>query len=296
MDKAKLTDYLLRVADDKDITPLVARSFGSHMMNLDSDRSDHDIMLVYSQRPEEYVKLSGYTETIDQSFGEDVDISGWNIKKFAELLSQSNPTAMEFLNSPVTHYTAPTVNGEVDELRDYANENFVPVALYHHYRSMGESNYRRYIQRSVHNGEGDRHPIIGETSDTWIVDAGKKKEISKNSQTWEEGALDRVVKRYLYVMRAICYAKYIRKTVTFPNMDFNEFIRSVAGEEWLPSHVYAGIGELIGKKINGEGLDTVDNPHKEFIEDELAYEYGGKRHDRNMDNDRINEFIESVME
>lgn len=161
------------------------RDFGSNAKNMDGPNSDNDAMFLFDQHPMEYKTLHNHIDSIDtEKYG--VDFQGWNIKKFADLLLDSNPTAIEFLNSEVTYHPETHIVDELLEgLRQHANESFNPIRLYMHYRNMAGGNYEKYILKDK----------------------------------------DRSVNRNLKVIRAALCARHVRTTMEYPPMDFEEFLR-----------------------------------------------------------------------
>lgn len=255
------------------IEVLSIRDYGSRAWSLDSEDSDIDAGMVYRQDPMDYVKLGEYQENIDRKFfvgGEDFELIGWNITRFTELLNKSNPSMIEWLNSDITYYEmwTPTVGGRVkeleepsfffDDIREHANEEFKPISLFYHYRSLAKSNYTQYIKNK-------NHPTV---------------------------------KRHLYVLRALTYARYIENTHSMPPLEYTEFYEKHLPEmKNIPVFVKNYIGELIERKKNGNGDQTiVDKELSDWIESELDDKITNDKHDvRGIDEEKLNELIQSVM-
>jgi len=270
------------------ITVLALRDYGSRAWNLDSETSDMDAGMVFTQEPIKYVELGGYTENIDRKSlldGEEFELIGWNIKRFAELLNKSNPSMIEWLNSDIKYYEQGhhvVLNGEkmrvenvdlsnpnihvpeskpgFEKIRIHANEEFKPISLFYHYRSMAKSNYTKYI----------------------------------------ENRNDLSIKRHLYILRGLTYARYVQKTHRMPPLDYTEFYRNqleeMRGEE-IPDMVYKYIGEFIRAKKNGEGERTIaDQELWDWISNELDTKLDNEQHDvRGIDKEKVNNLIRSVV-
>jgi len=116
-----IKDIIEQETTARNVTPIAARSFGSRMMNLHSDSSDYDILLLFAQEPEEYVQVGGYKDTFSSSYNT-TDIQSWNINKFTELLNYSNPTAIEFLQSQVEYYVNEEYGHWLDIIYDKWNK------------------------------------------------------------------------------------------------------------------------------------------------------------------------------
>lgn len=141
-----VADALRALERERDVRVCVAVEAGSRAWGHAGPASDHDVTVVYAQPPAEYVVLDGYVASIHDAVGDGagdedgdraVDVRAWNLTRFAELLTESNPTALEALASPAVYRGCPGL----DALREYALGAFSPIDCYHHYRSLATSQY-----------------------------------------------------------------------------------------------------------------------------------------------------------
>lgn len=96
---------------------------------------------MFKQDVLDYIRLRGQRQNIDRDI-QDNTFMGWNLTRFAELLSKSNPSVLEFLNSDLVYREG---DDKWTELRDYANKRFKPIAMMGHYHSLAKANYNKYI-------------------------------------------------------------------------------------------------------------------------------------------------------
>ncbi|GGL23269.1 hypothetical protein GCM10009037_03500 [Halarchaeum grantii] len=129
-----VADALRALCAEHDVSPCAVAEVGSRAWGYAGPASDHDVGVVYAQPPAKYVVLDGYVPAVHGTF-DGVDVRAWNLTRFAELLVASNPTALEFLASPVVYRVCPGF----DALREHALSSFSPIDAYHHYRSLAES-------------------------------------------------------------------------------------------------------------------------------------------------------------
>lgn len=260
------------IEKEYNVKVLALRDYGSRAWNLDSETSDMDAGMLFRQPAKCYFTLSNYRQNIDRKFfvdGEEFELIGWNVKRFGELLNKSNPSMIEWLNSDI-HYYHDTVFigarvkvGEdtknlLEDLKDHANQNFKPISLFYHYRSMAKDNYKKYI----------------------------------------ENQNDLSVKRHLYILRGLTYARYVEKTHRMPPLDYVEFYENELNQlETVPSWVKEYIGSFIEKKKNGNGNKTiVDEELHDWIGEELDEHLDNEQHDvRGIDKEKVNNFIKSVI-
>jgi predicted nucleotidyltransferase len=141
-----LTHRLEAMAAEHQIQILLAVESGSRAWGFASPDSDYDVRFLYLKPLHWYLSLQEKYDTIELPISEDLDISGWDIRKGLYLLSKSNPVVCEWIFSP-TIYTA-------DEkwlpiLRDVAQQSFSPRAGLHHYLGMAHKHWE-LIQAETH--------------------------------------------------------------------------------------------------------------------------------------------------
>ena len=84
---------------------LFAVESGSRAWGIDSVNSDYDVRFVYHRSKEQYLKLfrpKRDTVEIMEEAGL-LDYAGWDIFKYLKLLAKSNPSAIEWLYSPIIY-------------------------------------------------------------------------------------------------------------------------------------------------------------------------------------------------
>ncbi len=88
--KAKILDKLRQVEQDRNIEILFAVESGSRAWGFASPDSDYDIRFVYKHSKDWYLNLWEQTDTIQFMTEDDLDGSGWDIRKALRLLAKSN--------------------------------------------------------------------------------------------------------------------------------------------------------------------------------------------------------------
>lgn len=206
----------------------------------------------------DYIRLGTHRQSIDREI-QDNTFMGWNLTRFAELLVKSNPSVIEFLNSDLVYREC---SEQWDQLRDYANQQFKPIAMMGHYHSLAKADYNKYIA-------------------------------SGNDPT---------VKRHLYVLRALLYKQWVAETHQVPPLDFVAFLddhtREVAFEQGHGELDVTGTArEYVRKKKQGRGDKEIGNPLQDWIETELDHGLNPEAHDVwGIETERVNAFVESFFE
>ncbi|WP_254768636.1 DNA polymerase beta superfamily protein [Salinilacihabitans rarus] len=284
---------LERAAERRDLTILAARDVGSRAWNLADENSDYDVAVVFVQEPTAYATVGEYVESVAGE-REPVELHGWNVSRFAELLVDSNPAAFEFLHSPRRYREFEPLSA----LERDVGYQFEPSALYYHYRSLANRQYRKYLHGRLLEG-GDLAYLIEEEGDGRVIarrpddpptDAHLR-EVDPSS--YERGRTDRTVRRNLYVARAVLYARYVRDIHRFPTLDFPAFLEH-EGDRFDDSFVERA-RDLVERKRAGEGDETVG---RVFEPSEVALpEIDPEDHATGgVDRERVNDFVRAAFD
>lgn len=131
----RILEKLKEIEEQKGIEILFAVESGSRAWGFASPDSDYDIRFVFKRQTEDYLDLWEKKDTIEFMTEDDLDGSGWDLKKATLLLAKSNASFLGWLFSPIVYIN----NGScLEEMRKLANENFNPVAGFYHYHSMNK--------------------------------------------------------------------------------------------------------------------------------------------------------------
>ena len=120
----------------KGVSVLLAVESGSRCWGFASPDSDYDVRIVYVCPLSDYLRLGTRRDTVEWRLDETYDVAGWDLFKFLRLLRASNPSALEWLMSPIVYEEAPEFSAVRGLLPDCHN----PVASAHHYLNMARAN------------------------------------------------------------------------------------------------------------------------------------------------------------
>lgn len=128
--KEKILEKLKEIEKQKDVEILFAVESGSRAWGFASPDSDYDIRFVYKHKLEYYLSLWERPDVIEFMTEDDLDGSGWDLRKSVRLLAKSSASLMEWLFSPVVYYENEVF---VKQMREIAVKCFSPIAVLHHY-------------------------------------------------------------------------------------------------------------------------------------------------------------------
>jgi hypothetical protein len=142
----EIKNELLRLENQHEIKILYAVESGSRAWGFASTDSDWDVRYIYIHRPEWYLQIDDQKDSQEEILANDIDLSGWEIKKTLRLFRKSNPPLLEWLRSPIVYLEQFTT---AEKLRTLTQEYFNPKSCLHHYLHMAEGNYRTYLEKEM---------------------------------------------------------------------------------------------------------------------------------------------------
>ena len=96
----------------------------------------------YVHRRDWYLAIEDRRDVIEQPIADDLDVSGWELRKALRLLHKSNPPLLEWLKSPIIYRCDATFAAEFNDL---ATQFYSPRRCFVHYLHMAAGNARDYL-------------------------------------------------------------------------------------------------------------------------------------------------------
>jgi predicted nucleotidyltransferase len=128
--KEKILQKLKEIEIQKNVEILFAVESGSRAWGFASPDSDYDIRFIYKHEPDYYLSLWEKPDVIEFMTEDDLDGSGWGLRKTVKLLAKSNAPLIEWLFSPIVYFKN---DDFVKQMQELAVECFSPIAVLHHY-------------------------------------------------------------------------------------------------------------------------------------------------------------------
>ena len=141
--RARVLKELERVERERNVKVLYACESGSRAWGFASPDSDYDVRFVYVEKPDWFVQVYAPRDVIERPLDDELDVSGWELRKTLGLLRKSNPTLLEWLDSPLVYRQEDQATAR---LRELAETFYSPPAARNHYLSMARKNFRGYLQ------------------------------------------------------------------------------------------------------------------------------------------------------
>ncbi len=122
---------------------LYAVESGSRAWGFASIDSDWDVRFIYVHHPDWYLSIEKHKDNIEFILPNDIDLSGWELKKTLGLFKKSNPPLLEWLRSPIVYmqqYDTATW------VRDASAQFFSAKSCIYHYLHMAQGNLDAYFK------------------------------------------------------------------------------------------------------------------------------------------------------
>lgn len=135
---------LHRAEEEHSIRILYACESGSRAWGFESPDSDYDVRFIYVRNEDWYLSfdVESKRDVVEYPIVDEIDCSGWDVRKALYLFTRTNGALLEWLNSPIRYLEC----GQFAEhLRAIAPKAINKTALCYHYSHMARGNARDYL-------------------------------------------------------------------------------------------------------------------------------------------------------
>ena len=218
---------------------------GSNAYGIASPNSDIDLRFLYVETLESYLKLGREKDIIEIIDKENnIEYKGFSLDKFLKLLSKSNPSILEELNSPISYLEKNNFERITNEIKELSVEFFSMKRCLFHYTGNAVNDLKKIKETMIK------------------VELDNKKSFVKL-----------MVKKVLSVFRALLVCEYIINEKRYPTttnftflMDNSTTIKKVKFDETIT--IYDLLKELISLKKECVGYFAIE---KEKFENFLEF-------------------------
>jgi predicted nucleotidyltransferase len=133
--KTIIQQKLSEIEDAYGIKILYSCESGSRAWGFPSPDSDYDVRFIYARSYDDYLTIHPKKDHLSFPINDELDIYGWDISKVLQLITKSNTTPFEWLQSPVVYRENKTFK---DELWALCQEYFCPRSNIHHYLGIAK--------------------------------------------------------------------------------------------------------------------------------------------------------------
>lgn len=138
-----ILNRLCELEAENNVKILYACESGSRAWGFPSANSDYDVRFIYLRPVAWYLSIDHKRDVIEYPVDDDLDISGWDLKKALQLFNKSNPPLLEWLDSPSLYMEKYSIAAQ---MRSLSPEYYKPLACTFHYMHMAEGNFKEYLR------------------------------------------------------------------------------------------------------------------------------------------------------
>lgn len=128
--KSIIQQKLTEIEKEHAIKILYSCESGSRAWGFPSPDSDYDVRFIYTRSLDDYLTIHPPKDHLSFSINDELDIYGWDISKVLQLITKSNTTPFEWLQSSVIYRENEIVRKELWQL---CQNYFCPRSNIHHY-------------------------------------------------------------------------------------------------------------------------------------------------------------------
>lgn len=139
--RREIAQRLAQVVREEGIRLLMAVESGSRAWGFPSPDSDYDVRFIYVRPWQDYLTLQPIRDVVERPIVDELDVSGWDIRKALGLLLRHNAVLAEWIESPIRYVTD---DPAVERLANIADRYFDPRGYALHYASLGTNNVKRW--------------------------------------------------------------------------------------------------------------------------------------------------------
>lgn len=190
METEAIPARLSEIEDKYDVKILFAAESGSRAWGFASKDSDWDVRFIYVHKPEWYFCIDEQRDVIEEVYEEDIDAVGWDVKKALTLLKRSNPSLLEWINSPIRYRYDDNFIAGFNQL---AQDFFNPIKAMYHYQRIYIKHDERYLQKQGYPMKRFMYYLRGLLACQWIERYNSMPPVSFN-QLYEGIVEDKIIK------------------------------------------------------------------------------------------------------
>lgn len=140
----RILTRLRGIEQEEGVRILYACESGSRAWGFESRDSDYDVRFLYAHPEEWYLSIDveRRPDVIGRPITDEIDLSGWDLRKALQLLAGSNVTLVEWLRSPVVYCAD---RDAAARLRKLADVCYSPRSAFYYYFNMARSISGRYL-------------------------------------------------------------------------------------------------------------------------------------------------------
>jgi predicted nucleotidyltransferase len=164
----KIKSCLSELESEKGIEILLACETGSRAWGFPSPDSDFDVRIIYKHQLDWYLSLEEKKDSIELFLeNNEIDISGWDLRKCLRLLWKSNMPLMERIQSPMIYKVDRDFLSKINLL---ATNTYSRISAIHHYLKMAKKPFAEINEHDQFKLKKFFYAIRAAVACQWILE------------------------------------------------------------------------------------------------------------------------------
>ena len=256
--KEEILRRLDQIEREDDVRIVYACESGSRAWGFESTDSDWDVRFIYVHPRDWYLSIDvgEKRDVIERPINDELDISGWDLRKALKLLRKSNPPLLEWLSSPIVYKETPGTKSfppyklGVPPRASQSGPDVGGVAGFSSppyeggVDAVSADGVVLSIAQQLRNAVAEFYSPISAFHHYLHMAQGNYREFLKGDVVW--------IKKYFYVLRPLLAIRWIEIDPTLPvPMEFQKLVDACVDE----AKVREAVEELLARKRAGQELD-----------------------------------------
>lgn len=166
--KEKIRKYLIELERAKEIEILLACETGSRAWGFPSPDSDYDVRIIYKHNKNWYLSLDEKKDTVELFLdNNEIDISGWDLRKSLRLLWKSNPPLLERIQSPIIYKANQDFLKRINTI---SKDAYSRIATIYHYLSMAKKSFEEVNKSEDYKLKKFFYALRASVACLWILE------------------------------------------------------------------------------------------------------------------------------
>lgn len=143
-----IAEKLREIQAEENVHIFYACESRSRAWGFPSANSDYDVRFISVREKDWYLSIDVETkrDVIECPINDELDVSGWDLRKALGLLRKSNPPLLEWLSSPIIYLIDDEITEKFKSLLPIC---YSPSACIFHYLNMARNNFREYLKGDI---------------------------------------------------------------------------------------------------------------------------------------------------
>ena len=212
--KDKIIKYLKTIEEEKNIKILLACETGSRAWGFPSPDSDYDIRMIYIHKKDWYLSLKEKKDSINLMYeNNDIDITGWELRKALRLLKKSNPPLLERIQSPILYLYDEEFLSEINKI---SKGVYSKISTIYHYLNMSKKIFEEIENSNKYKLKKLFYALRTAVTCKWIMEKDEIPPIEFNTMLENLDLDENLVKRIreLIILKADASETYLHSGET----------------------------------------------------------------------------------